>query len=57
MTEPQPEPYEPQLDQEPRDPAREEAYGNNLLGLLLFGAFIVLFAGTFLVGLAYLALD
>ena len=57
MTAPHPEPYEPQLEHEPRDPAREEAYGNNLLGVALFAAFIVLFAGTFLVGLAYLALD
>jgi hypothetical protein len=57
VTAPHPEPYEPQFDQEPRDPAREEAYGNNVLGLALLGAVIVLFAGTFLVGLAYLALD
>jgi hypothetical protein len=57
VTERHPEPYEPQFDQEPRDPAREHAYENNLLGLGLFGAFLVLFAGTFLVGLAYLALD
>jgi hypothetical protein len=57
VTEPPPEPYAPQLDQEPRDPVREHAYENNLLGLALFGAFLVLFVGTFLVGLAYLALD
>jgi hypothetical protein len=57
VTEPHPEPYEPQLAHEPRDPAPAETYGNNLLGLALFGAFLVLFAGTFLVGLAYLALD
>ena len=57
MTERHPEPHAPPLDQEPRDPALEEAFGNNLLGLALFGAFLLLFAGTFLVGLAYLALD
>lgn len=57
MTERAPEVYEPQFDQEPRDPAREEAYENNLLGLALLGAFLLLFAGTFVVGLAYLALD
>ena len=51
------EPYEPQLIQVPRDPAAEETYENNLLGLALFGAFLLLFAGTFVVGLAYLALD
>ena len=57
MTDPYPETYEPQLSHEPRDPAREEVYENNLLGLALFGAFLLLFAGTFVVGLAYLALD
>jgi hypothetical protein len=57
VTEPYPEVYEPQSAQEPRDPAREEAYENNLLGLALFGTFLLLFAGTFVVGLAYLALD
>jgi hypothetical protein len=55
VTERQPEPHAQVLDQEPREPA--EAYGNNFLGLALFAAFLVLFAGTFLVGLAYLALD
>ena len=57
MTERAPEVYEPQYEQEPRDPALEEAYENNLLGLVLFGAFLLLFAGTFVVGLVYLALD
>jgi hypothetical protein len=56
VTEPPREPYTQVLDQEPREPG-EEAYGNNFLGLALFAAFLVLFAGTFLVGLAYLALD
>ncbi|MGH2920624.1 MAG: hypothetical protein ACRDKU_00955 [Gaiellaceae bacterium] len=57
MTHPAPEPYTPQSEHEPRDPVREEAQLNNLLALALFGAAIVLFAGTFLVGLAYLAFD
>jgi hypothetical protein len=57
VTEHYPDAYEPQFDQEPRDPALEEAYENNLLGLALFGAFLLLFAGTFVVGLVYLALD
>jgi hypothetical protein len=57
VTEPYPEPYDPQFDQEPRDPEREQARENNLLGLAIFGAVLVVFAGTFLVGLAYLALD
>ena len=57
MTEPHPEPYDPQFDQAPRDPEREQGRANNLLGLAIFGAVLVVFAGTFLVGLAYLALD
>lgn len=57
MTEPLPDSYEPQSDHEPRDPEREAAHVNNLLGLALFGSFVVLFAGTFLVGLVYLAFD
>ena len=57
MTERTPEPYEPQLDREPRAPDRDAAASNNLLGLALFGAFVLLFAGTFLVAVAYLALD
>jgi hypothetical protein len=57
VTEPYPEPYDSQFDQEPRDPEREEARANNLLGLAILAAALVIFAGTFLVGLAYLALD
>jgi hypothetical protein len=37
----------------PRDLARK----NLLLGLGLFAVFLLLFAGTFAVGLVYLALD
>jgi hypothetical protein len=57
MTEPVSEPYAPQMTHEPRDPERELARGNTLLGLALFGASLLLFAGTFAVGLLYLALD
>lgn len=35
----------------------ELAQKNLLLGLALFGIFLLLFAGTFVVGLVYLALD
>jgi hypothetical protein len=35
----------------------ELARKNMLLGLALFGVFLLLFAGTFVVGLVYLALD
>jgi hypothetical protein len=57
VTQPAPESYTPQSEHEPRDPAREDAKLNNLLALALFAAALVLFAGTFLVGLAYLAFD
>jgi hypothetical protein len=57
VTQPAPESYAPQSEHEPRDPAREDAKLNNLLALALFAAALVLFAGTFLVGLAYLAFD
>ncbi len=57
MTDRPPEPYSPQVLQEPRDPALEETIGNNLLGLALFGVFLVLFGGTFLVALLYLYFD
>jgi hypothetical protein len=35
----------------------ELARKNMLLGLALFGVFLLLFAGTFVIGLVYLALD
>jgi hypothetical protein len=57
MTEPAPEPYAPQSEHEPREPALEDALVNTLWGLALFGAFIVLFVGTFVVGIVYLAFD
>ncbi len=57
MTEPAQQPYEPQLAQEPRDPELEDARANNLLGLALFGVFLLLFGGTFVVALLYLAFD
>jgi hypothetical protein len=57
VTDRPPEPYTPQVIQEPRDPELEEARANNLLGLALFGVFVLLFGGTVLVGLLYLAFD
>jgi uncharacterized membrane protein YqjE len=35
----------------------EEARANNLMGLALVGVFVLLFAGTVLVALLYLAFD
>jgi hypothetical protein len=57
MTNRPPEPSPPQAAHQPRDPDQEEARANNLMGLALFGVFVLLFAGTVLVGLLYLAFD
>jgi hypothetical protein len=42
---------------EPPDPEAELGRKNLLFGLALFGLFLLLFAGTVLVALIYLALD
>ena len=57
MTEQTPEPYVAQAVHEPPDPDLEDATANNLLALALFAVFLVLFGGTFLVALLYLAFD
>ena len=57
MTEQTQEPYVAQAVHEPRDPDLEDARANNLMGLALFGVFVLLFGGTVLVGLLYLAFD
>ena len=57
MTEQSPEPYVPQAAHEPHEPNAEDARANNLMGLALFGVFVLLFGGTVLVGLLYLAFD
>ena len=57
MTEPKPGPSAPLALHEPREPALEDAKVNNLIALALFGLFVLLFGGTVLVGLLYLAFD
>jgi hypothetical protein len=57
MTEPATEPYRPQVPQQPVDPDEEMTRRNVMLGLALFGLSLLLLAGTFAVGLVYLALD
>ena len=54
MTEQSPEPY---VAQTVHEPDAEDARANNLMGLALFGVFVLLFGGTVLVGLLYLAFD
>ncbi len=59
MSEPLPEPPVPRTSHEPPDPAAELALArrNVRFGLLLFGVFMLLFAGTVVVAFIYLALD
>jgi hypothetical protein len=63
LTEPveEPRPSEPVPESsrpvEPADPARELAHKNAVFGWALFGLFLLLFAGTWLVAFIYLALD
>ena len=57
MTEPAPEPRHPGVMVEPTEPGLELARRNVKFGLALYGLFVLLFAGTFLVALVYLALD
>jgi hypothetical protein len=57
VTEPVPQPPPPQTMHEPRDPEAELARKNLVFGLVLFGIFCLLFAGTVVVALIYLAVD
>jgi hypothetical protein len=57
VTESQPEPSAPLPLHEPRETDLEDAKVNNLIGLALFGLFVLLFGGTVLVGFLYLAFD
>lgn len=53
-SEPVPEAVEPV---EPQDPHRELARKNAVFGWALFGLFLLLFAGVWVVALIYLSLD
>jgi hypothetical protein len=57
MTEQVPEPRTPEYHVMPVEPDAELAHRNNVVGLALFGLFILLFAGTFLIAFIYLAVD
>ena len=57
MTEPVPEPPPPRTMHEPPDPEAALARRNLVFGLVLFGIFWLLFLGTVVVALIYLALD
>ena len=55
MTEPVPELTPPPVTVEPVEPDAELAHRNNVFGLALFGLFLLLFGGTFLIAFVYLA--
>jgi len=55
VTEPVPERTAPPVTVEPVEPDHELAHRNNVFGLALFGLFLLLFGGTFLIAFVYLA--
>ena len=57
MTEQVPEPRPPEYHVLPVKPDAELAHRNNVVGLALFGLFLLLFAGTWLIAFIYLAVD
>jgi hypothetical protein len=57
MSERVPEPRPPEFHVLPVEPDAELAHKNNVVGLALFGLFLLLFAGTFLIAFVYLAID
>ena len=57
MTEPVPEMRPPDVTVEPVEADRELAHRNNVFGLALFGLFLLIFGGTFVIAFVYLAVD
>ena len=57
MTEPLPETRPPDVTVAPVETDRELAHRNNVLGLALFGLFLLIFGGTWVIAFVYLALD
>jgi hypothetical protein len=57
MTEQLPEPRPPEYHVRPVEPDAELSHRNNVVGLALFGLFLLLFAGTWLIAFIYLAAD
>jgi hypothetical protein len=57
VTEPVPETRPPDVTVQPVEPDRELAHRNNVFGFALFGLFLLLFGGTFLIAFIYLAVD
>jgi hypothetical protein len=57
VTEQLPEPRPPEYHVMPVEPDADLAHRNNVVGLALFGLFLLLFAGTWLIAFIYLAVD
>jgi hypothetical protein len=57
VTEPVPEKQPPDFTVEPVELDGELAHRNNVFGLALFGLFLLIFGGTFLIAFVYLAID
>jgi hypothetical protein len=57
VTEPVPEKRPPDFTVAPVEPDSELAHRNNVFGLALFGLFLLIFGGTFLIAFVYLAID
>jgi hypothetical protein len=57
VTEPVPESRPPERTVLPVEPDRELAHRNNVLGVALFGLFLLIFGGTFVIAFVYLAVD
>ena len=57
MSEPVEEPRPPEYHVLPVEPDADLAHRNNVVGLALFGLFLLILAGTFLIAFIYLAVD
>jgi hypothetical protein len=57
VTEPLPETPQPDFAVEPVEAHGELAHRNNVMGLALFGLFLLIFGGTFLIAFVYLAVE
>jgi hypothetical protein len=57
VTEPLPETRPPDFTVEPVEPDAELAHRNNVFGLALFGLFLLIFGGTWVIAFLYLAVD
>jgi hypothetical protein len=57
VTEPLPETRPPDIAVKPVEPDADLAHRNNVFGLALFGLFLLIFGGTWIIAFVYLAID